>query len=388
MDFDNDLFFEADHGISSQSSLEADNSMSEQQKTGMVLFFAVTILSVLFVSICSVRQYFKNCSSTTNSCCARFFTRESRVIRESEQYFEDRIFAETLQRRLNEEERERERIAKRKERRMWYEYYMKPWTMVVSQSDLFYADKEDSAFGKGDHTCRKDEDVSTLHVHMKGKTNESKDVLMDSDIEEVSDDVERREANQLCTCDEDDENATMCLHLPLSGRCIDGTCAFCLEEYKTGDKVVWSGLECQHAFHKDCLMQWLSKGKKRCPICRHWFVPGSKIDDQKVTHGEAWRIAFSDMQQSEREKKEFESLSHLEQGTVDVANVLPSTQTTINSTTSESHQRKVENNVLECTASYSDYGNSEYLVVQESNDIESHEMESPKENTTGSDKQQ
>ena len=42
-----------------------------------------------------------------------------------------------------------------------------------------------------------------------------------------------------------------------------------------------TGLACSHAFHYECILPWLIKGKKRCPICRDWFVPGEKIEDQK-----------------------------------------------------------------------------------------------------------
>jgi hypothetical protein len=66
-------------------------------------------------------------------------------------------------------------------------------------------------------------------------------------------------------------------------RTVDAHCAICLGEYEAGEKIVWSSLlQCQHAFHHECILPWLSKGKKRCPICRHWFVPGTKIDDQKA----------------------------------------------------------------------------------------------------------
>ena len=71
-------------------------------------------------------------------------------------------------------------------------------------------------------------------------------------------------------------------------RTVDAHCAICLGEYQAGEKIVWSGLlQCQHAFHDECILPWLSKGKKRCPICRHWFVPGTKIDDQKAALQEA-----------------------------------------------------------------------------------------------------
>jgi Ring finger domain len=69
-------------------------------------------------------------------------------------------------------------------------------------------------------------------------------------------------------------------------RYVDGSCSICLFDYKVGDTIIRSTRRvCHHAFHDDCILLWLSKGKKRCPICRNFFVPGSKIDDKKViTH--------------------------------------------------------------------------------------------------------
>ena len=46
----------------------------------------------------------------------------------------DRELAEELQRRLNEEEREAERMQKRADRREWYSTYLKPFTMVSNNS--------------------------------------------------------------------------------------------------------------------------------------------------------------------------------------------------------------------------------------------------------------
>ncbi len=69
-------------------------------------------------------------------------------------------------------------------------------------------------------------------------------------------------------------------------RYVDGSCSICLLDYEVGDTIIRSTRRvCHHAFHDDCILVWLSKGKKRCPICRNFFVPGSKIDDKKViTH--------------------------------------------------------------------------------------------------------
>lgn len=45
-------------------------------------------------------------------------------------------------------------------------------------------------------------------------------------------------------------------------------CSICLEEYKVGDAIAWSrNDECHHAFHKDCIIEWLVN-HQNCPICR------------------------------------------------------------------------------------------------------------------------
>lgn len=44
------------------------------------------------------------------------------------------------------------------------------------------------------------------------------------------------------------------------------TVQICLSEYETGEEC--RVLNCRHAFHKDCVDQWLSKGSNSCPACR------------------------------------------------------------------------------------------------------------------------
>jgi hypothetical protein len=107
--------------------------------------------------------------------------------------------------------------------------------------------------------------------------------------EEDDEDVEVKQPEtfqQPVICTEEDEHARLYLRLPVHGedetfRSVDAHCAVCFSEYEEGDQVVWSGLHCRHAFHYDCMLPWLVKGKKRCPICRDWFVPGERIEDQK-----------------------------------------------------------------------------------------------------------
>ena len=54
-------------------------------------------------------------------------------------------------------------------------------------------------------------------------------------------------------------------------------CAICLNHYRAGETVVWSvNPSCRHAFHSDCMLDWLVKipvGKPGlCPCCRQEFI--------------------------------------------------------------------------------------------------------------------
>ena len=48
-------------------------------------------------------------------------------------------------------------------------------------------------------------------------------------------------------------------------RCVSSECAICLEGYALGEKVTWSPLGCNHAFHQECIVEWLmTLGEKAC----------------------------------------------------------------------------------------------------------------------------
>ena len=122
----------------------------------------------------------------------------------------------------------------------------------------------------------------------------SSNLSMTSD-EEMDDDIEsscitsRYVGNTpAAACDAQDEDAQLYLRLPDKDdqgnpRIVDGQCAICVSDYMLDDKVVWSGLQCQHAFHAACILPWLANGKKHCPTCRQLFVPGTgtRIEDPK-----------------------------------------------------------------------------------------------------------
>lgn len=115
-------------------------------------------------------------------------------------------------------------------------------------------------------------------------------------------------------------------------RYVEGTCALCLDEYHAGDIIVISPLQhCQHhVFHKDCLFRWLAKGKKRCPICRHWFVPGAKIEDQQQAHGLKWQWALHHMEQHQQQQP---NISDDTKGPLDLHSSTTTPTTTVNGKT-------------------------------------------------------
>lgn len=56
---------------------------------------------------------------------------------------------------------------------------------------------------------------------------------------------------------------------------VPSCCAICLTNYEVGDDVVWSSNPaCDHAFHGECIEQWLMRlrGELLCPCCRQEFV--------------------------------------------------------------------------------------------------------------------
>jgi len=57
---------------------------------------------------------------------------------------------------------------------------------------------------------------------------------------------------------------------------LDDTCGICLMEYEDGEHVGCShNSECEHHFHKDCILNWLARDNSTCPVCRRDFLKKS-----------------------------------------------------------------------------------------------------------------
>jgi hypothetical protein len=58
-------------------------------------------------------------------------------------------------------------------------------------------------------------------------------------------------------------------------RKVPNCCAICLGPYDVGEVVVWSSnAACKHAFHQECMVDWLCKMQDStpCPCCRQEFT--------------------------------------------------------------------------------------------------------------------
>lgn len=195
---------------------------------------------------------------------------------------------------------------------------------TATSTDFFYAKEVENRYTT--------QQVSTTKIDSVSKPiSRTSTVCSLEEMEEVGDAEPDVEEVIICepviVSDETDEDAHPFVRLPVydkqgtNKRSVDAECSICFCEYEKGDKIVWSDLKCRHAFHKECILPWLVKGKKRCPVCRHWFVPGAPIANQKK--------AFEAKRQAEQEnlthsvglttEVESQSSSEAETSEVDVA---------------------------------------------------------------------
>ena len=65
-------------------------------------------------------------------------------------------------------------------------------------------------------------------------------------------------------------------------------CVICLEPFRVGDRVTWSKeMECQHVFHKDCIVEWLQNPKHDdCPSCRCNIIHSDDVSIDDSLHND------------------------------------------------------------------------------------------------------
>jgi Zn-finger nucleic acid-binding protein len=190
--------------------------------------------------------------------------------RERRQVMMDERAAMEIQQAMEREDRTSASNRRREERRAKYEVFLKPYTMVICQDDFYRPAQQGLSLPK--EQPEPHDDIETGSVPSMGNI----------DTFSSSDSGEDEDYNRLKTSDDH-----VLLTLPVTTadgnpRRVEASCSICLMDYEVGDSVIRSTRKkCPHAFHAECILQWLSQGKKRCPCCRHFFVPGQAVDDQK-----------------------------------------------------------------------------------------------------------
>jgi hypothetical protein len=151
---------------------------------------------------------------------------------------------------------------------------------VVQESDLYYGIEK----------------PTKSRYKLDGNNIESVDQTYD--LTKVKNDIPKRiERDTECikyssTCNVMDPRYSLWIQVNLSAMeepsFVEGICSICLSEFEVNDTFIVSTRKvCNHCFHHECALRWLSSGKKRCPICRQFFVPGIRVDDQDVIcHGQ------------------------------------------------------------------------------------------------------
>ncbi|GKZ00213.1 hypothetical protein MPSEU_000974300 [Mayamaea pseudoterrestris] len=148
---------------------------------------------------------------------------------------------------------------------------------ILTAQDLECHANDDEEMGRLAEFCSAesdesspDNDANTQHVE---PSNDRSITSTDMDVELAA--AFQRVASEDKTSSND--YSTHCLVRLTPTRTASNVCAICLSDYQQGDAVVWSSNQnCRHAFHVDCMLDWLVKipggAAALCPCCRQVFV--------------------------------------------------------------------------------------------------------------------
>jgi hypothetical protein len=155
-----------------------------------------------------------------------------------------------------------------------------PHVRRVIFAQAFHANQQTLEIGKNNLKTVHDLDVESgeckVHTEPSEKQRQHHDFSASDVVKESSVLVFHKE---LLGTDSDSQESTIEQDTTTEKQCVtSGMCAICLEPYEQGETIVWSqDNECQHVYHKDCFLDYLSNKKNTdlkdnpCPTCRRNF---------------------------------------------------------------------------------------------------------------------
>lgn len=253
------------------------NSTSQDGEDDQMIVIAIAsslggiIAFLLFCCFCS-------------ACCAGYV---DNCINNSLSGSDEEYGARVLRRMEEEKERKKDKPEVRKEK-LLNSFDRNKVTMVVTESSFVTAlngPNKDS-----DETLSDTDSSTDLSSSSEHSTN------TDQESDEDVDPCDNYDANIVSVpptvLDNDIESGEPKeLYIPSSNgkskqsnmRKVPNCCAICLCSYDVGDTIVWSSnKDCNHAFHDECIIPWLTKNQEgECPCCRSQFTDLPPPDGKK-----------------------------------------------------------------------------------------------------------
>lgn len=168
----------------------------------------------------------------------------------------DRAYQATLREREERRKRAKMQTPQQRRRKLLQSFRRHNVSMIVEEKDFIREDKDSMSIEK---------DTASSEIIESGASSED-DANVESSIASFG------------------NNGY--LKLPTQAQ-VPNCCAICLGDYEVGDTVVWSSNEeCPHAYHEECICDWLVKMQPEtpCPLCRNEFTDLEKVSkESKIT---------------------------------------------------------------------------------------------------------
>lgn len=161
---------------------------------------------------------------------------------------------------------------------------------------------------KGDHDQGSDSSLTTNSTHSDNGSldeDDNEEAHESNVVTPVFDDIESNDESTEIYLNSSTKNKRTGEESKLT---VPNSCAICLCSYDIDDVVVWSSnKDCVHAFHEECILQWLVKNQNgECPCCRTQFTdlprPGEKAEKVRLSLPQSfrgWRLQYNFLSQRE-----------------------------------------------------------------------------------------